>query len=89
MLAKKNTGMKTIIAMNKMAFSTANAGLVKMATFISGDPVRRSTATNTASSARPAAMHTSMAGLPQPQIADCWRPNTLSATPPTIRARPR
>ena len=34
-------------------------------------------------------MHTSMAGLPQPQMADCWSPNTLSPTPATIRARPR
>ena len=72
-----------------MAFSTANVRLLKMRTLISGDSVRRSTATNTTSSSAPATMHTVMAGLPQPQMADCWRPKTLSPTPATIRARPR
>ena len=77
------------MAMPRMTFSTVNARFAKMCTFISGDSVRRSTATNAARIRMPATMHTSMAGLPQPQMADCWRPNTLSPTPATIRARPR
>ena len=28
-------------------------------------------------------------GLLHPQIADCWKPNTLSPTPAAIRTRPR
>ena len=35
------------------------------------------------------AMVAQMAGSPQPHSADCWKPNTLSPTPPTIRASPR
>ena len=35
------------------------------------------------------AMLTQMAGSPQPHSADCWSPNTLSPTPPMIRASPR
>ena len=89
MLAKKNTGMNAIIAISRMMFSTRNGRLAKMRTFISGDSVRSSTAPNTISSTTPAAMHTSMAGLPQPHRADCWNPNTLSPTPPMIRTRPR
>jgi hypothetical protein len=33
-------------------------------------------------------MATQMSGLRQPHRADCWNPNTLSPTPPAIRARP-
>ena len=81
--------MNAIFAMSKMMFSTRNARLAKMRTLISGESVRRSTAKNTISSSTPAAMLTQMAGLPQPHSADCWNPNTLSPTPPTIRTRPR
>ena len=88
-LAKKNTGMNAIMAIPRMTFSTVNVRFAKMCTLIRGDAVRRSTATNTARITMPAAMHTSMAGLPQPQMADCCRPNTLSPTPATISARPR
>ena len=28
-------------------------------------------------------------GLPQPHRDDCWKPNTLSPTPPTISTRAR
>ena len=35
------------------------------------------------------AMLNQMAGSLQPHSADCWNPNTLSLTPPTIRASPR
>ena len=72
-----------------MTFSTVNARLLKMRALISGDSVRRSTAKNAARRTKPAAMLTQMAGLAQPHRADCWNPNTLSATPGTIRARPR
>ena len=34
-------------------------------------------------------MHSPVAGFVQPQIADCWKPKTLSATPDAISARPR
>ncbi len=34
-------------------------------------------------------MHAHVAGLLQPQISDCWNPNTLSATPLAISASPR
>jgi len=81
--------MNAICATPRTTFSTANVWLRKMRTLIKGDAVRRSTATNTTSSSTPATMHTSIAGLPQPQMADCCRPNTLSPTPATIRARPR
>ena len=89
MLAKKNTGMNAIMASPRMTFSTVNVRLAKMRTFISGDSVRRSTPKNTTQETTPTAMHTQMAGLPQPHRADCWNPNTLSPTPATIRARPR
>ena len=75
--------------MNKMMFSTRNARFRKIRTLISGDSVRRSTAKNTISSSTPAAMLTQMTGLPQPHRADCWKPNTESPTPATIKARPR
>jgi hypothetical protein len=88
-LAKKNTGMNTIMTTSKTMFSTRKGRLAKMRTFITGEAVRYSTAPKTPRSTRPAAMHTPMAGLPQPQMEDCWSPNTLRATPPTIRARPR
>jgi hypothetical protein len=77
------------MTISKMTFSTRKARLPKMRTFISGDAVRCSTTTKTPRSTRPATMHTSIAGLPQPQMEDCWSPNTLRATPPTISARPR
>ena len=89
MLTKKNTGMNAIMAMNRMTFSTANARLAKICTLIRGEAVRRSTATKIPRISRPATMHTSMAGLPQPQMEDCCSPNTLRPTPATIRARPR
>ena len=34
-------------------------------------------------------MHSPMPGLLQPQMDDCWKPNTLRATPEAIRTRPR
>ena len=77
------------MAMPRMMFSTRNARLLKIRTLIRGEAVRRSTAKNTISSTTPAAMQTSMAGSPQPHRADCWKPNTLSPTPPMMRARPR
>ncbi len=89
MAAKKNTGMNAIIAIPRMTFSTRNVRFSKMRTLISGDSVRRSTVKNTASRTTPTAMLASMAGLPHPHRADCWKPKTLSPTPPTIRARPR
>ena len=70
-------------------FCTSKVRFSKMRTLISGESVRRSTATNTISSTTPAAMLSQMAGLPQPHRADCWNPNTLSPTPPTISTRPR
>jgi hypothetical protein len=88
-LAKKNTGMNTIMTISKMMFSTRKAWLPKMRTFIRGDAVRCSTATKTPRSSRPATMHSSITGLLQPQMEDCWSPNTLRATPLTIKARPR
>ena len=81
--------MNAIMATPRMMFSTKNAWLLKIRTLISGDSVRRSTVKNTISSSTPTAMLAQMAGLPQPHRADCWNPNTLSPTPPTIRARPR
>jgi len=81
--------MNAALAMPRMTFSTVNVRFSKMRTLISGDSVRRSTEKNTISSNKPTAILTQMAGLPQPHRADCWNPNTLRPTPPTIRARPR
>jgi hypothetical protein len=88
-LAKKNTGMNTIMTMPRMMFSTPNARLAKMCTLISGDSVRRSMEKKMPSRTTPAPMHSSMAGLPHPHRDDCWKPNTLSPTPQMMRARPR
>ena len=51
-----------------------------------GAAARRSRSTT--SSTAPMTMQAQVAGLLQPQIEDCWKPNTLSATPAAIRARP-
>ncbi len=61
----------------------------KMLTCISGEAVRISTRANTTRMAAPTAMHAAVAGLPHPQTADSWKPNTLRATPDAISARPR
>ena len=42
-LAKKNTGMNTVVAMPSTMFSTRNGRTRKMLTWISGDSVRSST----------------------------------------------
>ncbi len=34
-------------------------------------------------------MHSQVPGLCQPQMADCWKPNTLRATPEAISTTPR
>ena len=89
MLAKKNTGMNAIMAMPRMMFSTRNGRLSKIRTLISGWAVRRSTRENTTSSTTPTAMHTSMAGLPQPHSWRLLEAEHAQPTPPMIRARPR
>ncbi len=88
-LAKKNTGTNTSIETPSTRFSTKNGRIRKMSTWISGEVVRASTKKNTTRSTAPMAMHAPVAGLLQPQIVDCWKPNTLSATPDAIRTRPR
>ena len=88
-LAKKKTGMNTSIEIPSTRFSTRNGRMRKMSTWISGEVVRGSTKKNTTRSSAPMAMHAPVAGLLHPQIVDCWKPNTLSATPAAIRARPR
>ena len=89
MLAKKNTGMNAIDATPRTMFCTSKVRFSKMRTLISGESVRRSTTANTTSSTTPTTMLIQIHGLPQPHRADCWNPNTLSPTPPTISARPR
>ena len=44
---------------------------------------------NIAQATAPTAIDAPVAGLLQPHSADCWKPNTLSATPGTISASPR
>ena len=34
-------------------------------------------------------MHPQVAGSPQPQVLDCWRPSTTSPIPPEISTAPR
>ncbi len=63
--------MNAIITMPRMMFSTANARFEKMCTLINGDSVRRSTEKKIPRITTPTPMHTSMAGLPQPQMDDC------------------
>jgi hypothetical protein len=88
-LTKKNTGMNTIIATPRIAFSTANARLAKMRTLTSGGAVRLSTIRKQASSTAPATMQPTVAGAPQPHSDACCRPKTLSPTPPAISTSPR
>jgi hypothetical protein len=88
-LAKKNTGMKASIETPSTRFSTVKARIRKIRTSMSGESARSSTRANATSKSRPAAMHSPMAGLLQPQMEACWKPNTLSATPEAMSTRPR
>ena len=66
------------------------AGSRRCARRISGDggpQLERSTNTTSSTSADDDAAR-SCAGLPQPQIADCWKPKTLSPTPAAISDEP-
>src|SRR5579871_3003581 len=88
-LATKNTGTKASIAMPSTRFSTANARIRKMRTWIRGTAVRSSTRTKATRRATPTTMHRTVEGLDHPQLDDCWKPSTLSATPPTTSESPR
>ena len=61
----------------------------KMLSCMSGEDVRISTMPNVTRKATPPAMHRAVPGFPQPQIEDCWKPSTLSATPSAMRTAPR
>ena len=89
-LAKKNTGMNTSMVMPSTRFSTRKARMRKMLTCMSGDGGADSTKSKTTSRARPAAMHSPMPGLLQPQIGRLLEAERRSEpTPPAISTSPR
>ena len=88
-LAKKNTGMKVIMAINKTRFSMANGRMRKILTLISGDSVRASTATKTPMMISPAKMQIHVHGLLHPHGTACCRPKTLRPMPAAMSTAPR
>ena len=55
-----------------------------MLTSISGDVGPQLDEVEDDQRTRPATMHSQVPGLLQPQMLDCWKPNTLRATPAAI-----
>ena len=89
MLAKKKRGTKAMLDSKRTALSTTKARSLKMRILMSGWATRVSKTTKPASTARPAAMHSQVAGLSHPQVPACSKPNTDNPMPSATRTAPR
>src|SRR5947209_1772319 len=87
-LAKKKNGMKTIDIKPSAAVSRANIRLRKIDRSSSGVFARSSQRMKATISDHPAATVTQVAGSLHPQVEDCCRPSTISASAAVTRTAP-